>query len=591
MSTWLTSLNAENKRALYIFAITSKSIILSSFISLIQSYTDLATSGAGVTTITSTSGGFQPWMVGYWLVITGGTNFAVGNYKIVTWLSATSVILDSSPTLTGMGSVGTGTIQSVTGADCVLPFLQIPRGASQKIDELNGHSSISTLDVTAIDPSGILKRLSADDTAIGQISVLSIGFPGIDIADFIPIHTGRIVGIGRSSDGVMTIQVNDLLTHLVEDVFLNGGPDAWVLGDPTNPFPLTSPILLDNGIPVSKENPRYISGNPMDILLAVVQNELGLGQTAAPQLYDSTSGGSGTGQAGFGINPSWTMYDGIDPSTLINPNPYLEVADILELKRTQFAGDRMEFTITSSQTGKGWIEDQILKVLGLYWITKANGKLTVKSMKYDASQVIDVELCEMDIIGIPEINRWPVINMIQATVQSNDAKQINFSFVQQTSINKYRTRYVHTVNAEGFRLGLGATARLFLLCNRIFNRHAFGTPEYTIRAFLKDITLELGDFFYLTHHLVLDLKTGYVGIENVLVEIVDRQPDYSVGMITFKAIDTRFTSLPSGAFKIADVNDSIPNWPAATAAQKALFMFISDNQGLQSNADAANQIA
>jgi hypothetical protein len=72
--------------------------------------TDLATSGAGATVVTSASGGFASWMVGTTLTITGGTNFVAGNYTISGFTNATTITLSSSPTPSGAGSAGTGDI-------------------------------------------------------------------------------------------------------------------------------------------------------------------------------------------------------------------------------------------------------------------------------------------------------------------------------------------------------------------------------------------------------------------------------------------------------------------------------------------------
>lgn len=484
----------------------------------------------------------------------------------------------------------------ITGGGGILPIMNVPRGASQKVDELSGHSSISELGISSIDSGNTLKLLAADISAIGQLAVFYLGFPGMDYADFVAMHTGRVAAIGRDVSGKMTISITDLLMNLVSDVFLNGGPDAWARGQAKNRFPVFPPALLDNGVPISNDNPRYLSGNPMDILLAVLQNELGIGQADPPDLVVNTGGGSGTGLAGFGINPTWTFYDGTDPMTLINPNPYVDVDAILALRDGQFSGDRMEFILTGTTDGKSWIENQILQPLGLYWITKANGQLTLKSMKHPTSTPSTVSLNYNEIVGIPEINRLPVINMVQCSLPrsadgngSSDA--FPMTFVQQSSVSAYKATYVHTVSSDGLRLGLGGYQKLFLLVNRIFSRHAFATPEYTIKTWLKNVVLELGDFILLTHPLMLDLKTGSVGITDALCEITERTPDYANGSVTLKVIDTRFISVPSGNFAIADDATGIADWSSASAPQKAAYVFVSGDDGLMSDSTPGNPIS
>lgn len=72
--------------------------------------TDLATSGAGVTTLTSATGGFTEAMVGNVIQIASGTNFDVGFYEITARTDTNTVTLDHTPTAAGAGSGGVGKV-------------------------------------------------------------------------------------------------------------------------------------------------------------------------------------------------------------------------------------------------------------------------------------------------------------------------------------------------------------------------------------------------------------------------------------------------------------------------------------------------
>lgn len=472
----------------------------------------------------------------------------------------------------------------ITGGDSLLPILQIPKGAAQTIDELTGHSSISTLEITAVDPTGVLKSLASDITATGQKCQLKLGFPGLDLSEFVVIHTGRIQSIGRSTQGIIKIAVHDFLSSLVTEIFNNGGPNPWFPGQVKNPAPAFSPSILDNGIPIGDNNPRYLSGNPMDILLAVMQNELGIGQSSPPIRVVNTGGGSGSGVMGYGVNPGWLFYNIVDPATLIYPNPYIDALEITRLRDNELSGLRMEWMITGPENGKTWIEDEIMRVCGLYWVTKANGQLMPKSMKHPGS-VSPITITDHEIIGIPETTRWPVLNVVTATipVDADASDTTDIPFASQASIDLYQSLNYHTVSANGLRFGYGALGQLFLLCNRIFNRHSFSTPEYTIVAYFKHIVAELGDFLLLSHAQVLDLVSGTISVTDVLCEIVDRQPDYANGTITFRAIDCRFVKTAGGQWQIAPVGIGFSNWTSASTPQKNQFIFVSDNSGLMSD--------
>ena len=74
-----------------------------------ESYTTLATSGAGITTVTC--GGadtFDAGIAGNVIYISSGTNFTAGWYQVTTRNSSTSIVVDRSPTPSGAGSSGVG---------------------------------------------------------------------------------------------------------------------------------------------------------------------------------------------------------------------------------------------------------------------------------------------------------------------------------------------------------------------------------------------------------------------------------------------------------------------------------------------------
>jgi hypothetical protein len=699
-AAWTTALNAETKRPLYVLTIPSKATQLSSFYNVIEDkyvfpsgYADFACA-QNSTTLTSASGGFQVWMVNYYIQITGGTNFITGYYQITGFTNSTTITLASSPATAGAGSAGTGHIKAVKNGDNLLPVLVVPKGASQKVDELTGRSSISQMTIQTIDPSGALKSLSSQTDVIGKTAYFFMGFPGSDVNDtnlsggflpspstvsFVPLHTMVISGIGRDENGWMNFTLQDPLLFTADQIFINGGPPLWtqftanavvsltssaaadkrvvtvigwnpagttlqkefvvlngttevlsantyssiiaifaevpsllwtvtvkqgsggttigtiptgqtVIGGVVGP-PATPTQVLDNGVTISKTNTRYLSGNPIDLILAVNQNELGVGQNTGPVLVPIT-GGSGTGQAGLGINPSWTFYNG--STGLLNPNRYIDVPTLISLRGTDFAQDRFEFSYTSTQTGKRWVEDQLLKICGLYWIVRGNGQLSPKSMKQPSTAIANaVAISDHHIDGIPKTDRWPIINMVYVTLPlSNDggSSTITLTFANQASLTKYHAPYVHTIQTDGLRFGLGALTRLFLLVNRIFIRHGFATPIYTLRnCQLTKVVLELGDFVSLTHPLLEDLNTGTVGVTNVLCEVISREPDYANGKVTLQVADTRFMSASNGAFQVA-ANGAIPNWTSASSLQKATYMFVSNNSGRQSDNSVANQI-
>jgi hypothetical protein len=72
-------------------------------------WTDLATSGAGATTVSSTTGRFASAYAGGVFDIYNGTNFVGGAYTIVSVTDANHIVLNVSPTPSGAGSAGIAT--------------------------------------------------------------------------------------------------------------------------------------------------------------------------------------------------------------------------------------------------------------------------------------------------------------------------------------------------------------------------------------------------------------------------------------------------------------------------------------------------
>jgi hypothetical protein len=476
----------------------------------------------------------------------------------------------------------------------MLPNLIIPNGQNQKVRDIDGASSVGTFSVECIDPSGELKALAAQANIIGQMATFSMGFPGLAAGDFVTMHTVQITDVGFDSTSKVKITCGDVQRFFTGAVlWANGGPDEYLPGNPATLQPVGQSWLA-NDFQCSSNNPRWLSGNPLDIYLAAMQNELGVGQDPALEPLLSQSGNTeGLATA----NPFWAKYLPGDDSTLINPNQYLDVPGILALRDGQFSGVWFEFKITSPVEAKGWLEDYILKPLGLVSVVHSTGLLSLKSMKNAQDQSPVLALTQKNVMGIPAVSREPIINVLTARMDVDDdvpttaarTYDNQVTYEQQTSIYQFRRIFNQQVEGTGWRSAYGAYLLAFLLADRIFRRYAFATPHYQVKSFLANITAEIGDYVSLTHPLVPDLESGQVGITNVLCEVVGRQPNYARGTVTFDLYDTRFMQLTT-PHEIAPAADNIPAWGEATAAQQAQYMFIADSNGENPDGSPGNTI-
>lgn len=490
--------------------------------------------------------------------------------------------VSSAYTLTGGSGVKFWAYATAAVADPnapkYLPYLRIPSGESQDINELDGHSSIGTIDAEAVDPTGDIRKLLLRAGVTGARVRFCQGFPGMPLGSFQTLHTMQLIALDRSPQGIMRFHLQDPQRFLMKQLWLNGGGLL-----PTAPPPpvrravrqhqVTFGIprgstFADNGQPVSDTNPRYLRGNPIDILLTACQNELGLGQ-------------------GSTDTSSWRIYSPGTDSSLINPSRDLDVPGAIALRDGQFNGVWFEFEITSAQDGKQWIEDQILKPLGLYWIVTASGQLRLKSMKQPAS-ITPFALNDNNIIGTPDTEFLPIINVVQVTPGTDDGSQADIiEFVDEASDAQFDQQYEQDVQADGLRYGRGAFLMGSLLADKMFRRHAGANgqavPVYSLKTHLSGVKIEAGDFVSLTHRLLLDYTTGLIGVTNILCEVLDRNPDYQTASAgnELKVADTRFMKFSAGPFDIAPLGT--PVWTSATADQKAKYLFISGSSGLMSD--------
>lgn len=470
---------------------------------------------------------------------------------------------------------------SVNTQPNIWPNMQIPGGWNQSVRDTEGAASVGSFSVSLIDPQGALKSLAAQQDLIGQQAVLSMGFPGQNLGDFVPLHAVQITSVGYDSRGRVVISCGDMQRYIAGSLlWANGGPLEYLPGQKTTPQP-DGPNWISNSFPASDANPRWVQGNPLDIFLAALQNELGVGQDPAltPNL---TASASAEGLAA--TNPFWQLYEPQNAATLIDPNQFIDIPAITALRDGMFSGDWFEFKITSPMAAKSWLEEYILRPLGLITIIRANGQLSLKSMKSPQSASASFSFTRDNVIGIPQVTRMDIINALTVRMDVDDSQQQSsartynnhISFQQDTSIYRYRRIASQQVECTGLRSARGGFLRSFILSDRIFRRYAFGTPKYSLDSFLTSVVVEIGDMVSMTHANVPDLASGQTGLQNVLCEVIAREPNYTNGRMKFELLDTRFMQLTK-PYQIAPLADGIPAWDGATVAERQQYMFVSES--------------
>ena len=410
-------------------------------------------------------------------------------------------------------------------------------GGSQNISELDGHSDISGFEVRFIDPTNTLKPLIPTQAMLGVDVAVKLGFWGLPYSDFVLMHTMQVLDVNVGADGVITLGLEDPLRSQVQKVFAWGGPNFWAPGLPTPQQPVGE-NWIDNGQRIGSDNPLWLQGNPIDLIFAVCQNYLGYGQASSNQT-------------------SWQLYEPGVPSTLINPNPDLDVPGALALQAQYLSGDWCSFRLIDSvPDAKSWIEREIMKPFGLYWIARASGHLALKYIHQPVTSVATIG--QGQIVsqggGIPEIKQLDIENVLTARMDTDqsqsqgnssaNAYDTTWPFYNVASIDTYKQQRNVTFESKGLQADYGGLVRAQLFFNRMSERHAFGAPTYRMRCSFGLIGLELGDGVSVTDPVLLNMAApGGYGVSGILCEVIDRKPLYSQGVMELLLLDTRFLGL------------------------------------------------
>jgi hypothetical protein len=142
----------------------------------------------------------------------------------------------------------------------------------------------------------------------------------------------------------------------------------------------------------------------------------------------------------------------------------------------------------------------------------------------------------------------------------------------------------HTIESKGMRLARGGASLAGLTASRIFRRYSGmdpvssapngGATVLTVQSHFMTLTVEVGDFVYLTHPLLPNFETGRRGIFSRIFEVVEKQPNFNEGTMTYRLLDVSWVSAKRLS-RIAP--DGTPAWPGASQAERDQYMFVADD--------------
>lgn len=413
-----------------------------------------------------------------------------------------------------------------TGVGGQYPWIAEMGSLQQAAQDRDGGSSLSDLEITVIDKSNLITADFPGFTFEGKQATIKTGFSGMLQADYITVATMRVDSVASSKDNTAYVfRLTDNSLKFSQMVYRTG----------------------DDGRPTATSHPKTVSGNPMDVLLDVLQNQLGL------------SAGE--------IN-----------TTAIN-----------NYKNSIFAGMKMKWSLTRASEAKQWLELEIFKALGGYGFQNYAGAYTPFFFIPRAAPTIALTLNDHNIEGVPEPSQADLVNFLSYRFDYDGSKfQTELSEVFASSANTYGLQEQQIIEARGARAVYGSWIWARLLANALFLRYGSKAPMVKVKAFWNAVILEPGDFVYLTHPLVPNRAAGTMGITNRLFEVLEVEKDFQTGAVNLTLLDVNWLAAAS-MYQVAP--DGTPVWTLATPAQKAQYMFVaSASTGNYSDGAAGHKI-
>lgn len=392
------------------------------------------------------------------------------------------------------------------------------------VNDLDGGSDLGEFTLSVLDYQRLLTADFPGFTFEGKKVTIKTGFIGMSQVDFVTIFTGIV-------DRVESVEKNSAYRFICTD----------------NKSILTKVIydVADDGYPTSSEHRKTLNAHPLDLLMSIFAD---CGLTTSD--YDQTK--------------------------------------IIDYRDGIFSGTQFQFTIDSPPQAREFIEQQLLKPLGGYLWTKADGKLSVNFI-YTTDQVAVFDLTEANVTEIPEAEQADLVNVMSFRFdKSDDDGKYKAEAIQQyaESIALYGQYGQEIVESDGMRSGLQGFFLSSLVSRIIFQRYGLKNFRFeSIPAFWTAVKLEPGDVVTLTHSKVPDRKLGVMGVTGRKFVVLDRTWNFQDALVQLTLVDASYFS-NFGLYKITP--DAQGTYIASSSADKAKYMFLCNDSDQYSNGDAGH---
>jgi hypothetical protein len=391
---------------------------------------------------------------------------------------------------------------------------------STTVSDLDGGVDLADLTMNVQDALQAITALFPSYVFEGQRATLLMGYAGMTLDQFVPMFTGAISTVSNA----------------------NGNMEYIFDAASFNATKLTTNIYTtgDDGFAIDSAHPKTINAHPIDILVSA------LGQCGVP------------------------------------PNS-IDTAKLYYYRDTIYNGLSFAFTLTSSPTGKDFIESELMKPLGAYLRETNTGLLTANFFypalsgngTYTPPTPPVATLDQTNTADMPLAGEADLIDSVTFRFDDDNTGSSNFlsESVQEygPSVEKYGLVGSQIIESKGMRSGFQGYLWAEVVSRLLFLRYGSKNLLLTsVPFFWSECLLEPGDIINLTIAQVPNRAGGTLGVTNLTFEVLDRTWQFMSGLIELNLL-----AIDLSAFKqylIAPNGEA--DYAAASSGDKAKYMFL-----------------
>lgn len=404
------------------------------------------------------------------------------------------------------------------------------------VTDMDGASNLADLTLNVLDWEQLITADLPGITLEGKEAFLKHGYVGLGVGYWITMFRG-------------------IVNMLESD---NGNTEYKFTISSFNLKKLTTKVYTtgDDGFTTSTKHPRNILGHPLDILVSVLQ------------------------QAGIALAD-------------------IDTNKIHFYRDTIFNGLPFQFKLTSAPNAKDFLEQELMKPLGMYLWENNVGQVSINSF-YPALSgsggytppTPPVDTIDNDAQAIvPVVAEADLINQI--AMKFDDDGNGNQSFQSENiatynpSVAKYGMTDAYIIESQGMRSSFQGYFIAAFVSRLIFLRYGLKNLVLDPTPLLwNHCRLEPGDIVAYTEPFMPDRKAGVLGVTAQTFEVLDRTWDFMAGVITLKLL-----ALDISKFKQYLITpNSESNYTLASPTDKAKYMFQCNDSDQYSNGDPAHTL-